>query len=157
RSDQAGMPRPASTTMLGAVLRRFASIPARLSLLVLLAAPGPFRGCQSESGGGPIPLPRDPSDACFFDEECVPAGCEEVRCIAGRCTETAPIRDGDRDGHAPMPCGGDCDDADRTIHPGRGEACDRVDQDCDTRIDEDATPAALTFRLNTVDPTMTMV
>lgn len=34
--------------------------------------------------------------------------------------------------------GGDCDDLDATVNPGAAETCDGVDQDCDTRVDEDA-------------------
>jgi hypothetical protein len=36
----------------------------------------------------------------------------------------------------------DCDDGDRLRHPGAGEACDGVDQDCDSRIDEGVSVAA---------------
>ncbi len=32
----------------------------------------------------------------------------------------------------------DCDDADRDVHPGATEACNEVDDDCDTTVDEDA-------------------
>jgi MYXO-CTERM domain-containing protein len=32
----------------------------------------------------------------------------------------------------------DCDDSDADIHPGADEYCDEVDQDCDSRVDEDA-------------------
>ncbi|MES2643374.1 MAG: putative metal-binding motif-containing protein [Myxococcota bacterium] len=32
--------------------------------------------------------------------------------------------------------GGDCDDADYTIHPGSAELCDGYDQDCDGEVDE---------------------
>ncbi len=35
------------------------------------------------------------------------------------------------------PVGGDCDDADGTVHPAAEETCDGVDQDCDEAIDED--------------------
>ncbi|MCA9614687.1 MAG: MopE-related protein [Polyangiales bacterium] len=34
-------------------------------------------------------------------------------------------------------CGGDCDDASPTVHPGAAEACNDVDDDCDTHVDED--------------------
>ncbi|MCB9761989.1 MAG: FG-GAP repeat protein [Alphaproteobacteria bacterium] len=32
--------------------------------------------------------------------------------------------------------GGDCDNTDAAIHPGAAEACDAVDQDCDSAVDE---------------------
>jgi hypothetical protein len=35
---------------------------------------------------------------------------------------------------------GDCDDAEPARHPGRAEVCDGVDNDCDTTVDEVATP-----------------
>ena len=34
--------------------------------------------------------------------------------------------------------GGDCNDADANVHPGKGETCDEVDQDCDGAVDEGA-------------------
>jgi hypothetical protein len=34
--------------------------------------------------------------------------------------------------------GGDCDDEDGAVHPGRADPCDGVDQDCDGVVDEDA-------------------
>jgi MYXO-CTERM domain-containing protein len=42
----------------------------------------------------------------------------------------------DRDGDG-SPEGVDCDDANPARHPGATESCDAVDEDCDTRIDED--------------------
>lgn len=123
---------------------------------VLLAGTGPFEGCDDGSGAEPRPLPRDTSEGCFFDSDCVATGCELLRCIAGSCVEVAPIRDGDGDGEAPPPCGMDCDDADPTIGPGETELCDLVDQDCDGRIDEMAIPRALRFELTTTDATMAM-
>lgn len=35
-----------------------------------------------------------------------------------------------------VPVGGDCDDADISIHPGAEETCDQVDEDCDGAVDE---------------------
>jgi hypothetical protein len=36
--------------------------------------------------------------------------------------------------------GGDCDDADPSVHPGVDEICDLTDQDCDDLVDEDPNP-----------------
>ena len=38
--------------------------------------------------------------------------------------------------------GGDCDDANRSVHPGAAETCDDVDEDCDGAIDDNATDAS---------------
>lgn len=123
-----------------------------LASLLLLGA-GPFRGCTDESAR---PLPENPSASCFYDADCVPTGCELVRCVAGQCIEVAPFRDEDGDGVAPFPCGEDCNDSDPLIAPGQRELCDLIDQDCDERIDEDASPSALRFPLTTSDPSMAM-
>ncbi len=57
--------------------------------------------------------------------------------VGGR-PEAVPIdcdlADDDADGYPPA--GGDCDDADPTVHPGADEVADGVDQDCDDVIDE---------------------
>jgi hypothetical protein len=70
----------------------------------------------------------------------------------GATDATAYYADGDADaygaGKATMSCapvagmiatGGDCDDANKAIHPGAAEVCDDldVDEDCDTLIDDD--------------------
>lgn len=39
-----------------------------------------------------------------------------------------------------VPAGGDCDPMDRWTHPGAGEYCDELENDCDGAIDEDAIP-----------------
>lgn len=124
-------------------------------LPVLLLGAGPFRGCRGDENET-RPLPIDPRTSCFFDTDCMPAGCELLRCVAGECVLAAPFRDEDGDGFAPAPCGEDCNDSDRFIGPGQRELCDLVDQDCDDRIDEEAVPSALRFHLTTSDPKMAM-
>ena len=42
----------------------------------------------------------------------------------------------DVDGDGVTSCSGDCDDSDATVHPGAGEVCDSVDEDCDGFVDE---------------------
>ncbi len=48
--------------------------------------------------------------------------------------DTGPPADNDGDGWTEDE---DCNDDDATVHPGVGELCDRVDNDCDGAIDED--------------------
>jgi MYXO-CTERM domain-containing protein len=40
---------------------------------------------------------------------------------------------------------GDCDDADAAVYPGAPESCDGVDEDCDGRVDEDASDSVTYF------------
>ena len=68
------------------------------------------------------------------------------------CTPSTFYVDGDRDGHGDpaatvlgcvMPAGAvtladDCNDDAMAVYPGATEACDGIDQDCDTRLDEGA-------------------
>lgn len=49
-----------------------------------------------------------------------------------------PDIDADGDHHCPPPCGGDCDDDDKTVFPGAPEECDEKDNDCDGAIDKNA-------------------
>jgi hypothetical protein len=121
------------------------------ALLFALTGPG-FDGCQG--GSGPGVVPPGVSVACFTDSDCVPMACEDVRCIGSECTVVAAMRDADFDGHAPPPCGDDCDDADTLVFPGAEEVCDRADQDCDTRIDEDAAPGAILTPLGTASQSL---
>jgi hypothetical protein len=68
------------------------------------------------------------TDACTTMERCDPA--------ARVCT-FQPL-DGDMDGDPPRVCGGgDCDDSRSDISSLDGESCNSLDDDCDTRIDED--------------------
>jgi len=54
--------------------------------------------------------------------------------------------DGDGDGVAAAACGGgDCDDANAQVGPGRDELCNGRDDDCDGAIDEDAVNAGLWY------------
>src|SRR6185369_659987 len=46
------------------------------------------------------------------------------------------VADVDRDGDGVTACGGDCDDADASTHPGAFELCDGRDNDCNGEIDE---------------------
>jgi hypothetical protein len=71
--------------------------------------------------------------------------------------QVAPVRDADGDGEGAPPCGGDCNDADRSVYSGASERCDLIDQDCDGRIDEMAPPTLRLSGLPTEDPTMTIV
>ncbi len=121
------------------------------ALILALAGPG-FDGCQGGSSGGPIPPGTMAS--CFTDTDCIPAGCEELRCIASQCVTVAPIRDHDLDHHAPPPCGDDCDDSDSSVFPGQAEVCDGRDQDCDMIIDEDAAPGAIPTILGTASTSL---
>lgn len=85
------------------------------------------------------PVTCDDHDACTEDS-CDPQ--------SGRCVFTPTTLDLDGDGHrAPKPgfgpgvpgaCGDDCDDRSAAAHPGGGEVCDGVDNDCNGKVDDGA-------------------
>lgn len=88
--------------------------------------------CEATSGcrlGGPCASVRD----CTSPDPCAIPQCDiSMR----RCIYT--VLDGDRDGEAPLICGGtDCDDASATVSSSRTEVCNGADDDCDTLVDED--------------------
>ena len=59
---------------------------------------------------------------------------------------TTEICDQDGDGFQNTSCGGeDCQDRDPEIHPGRAEACDDLDHDCDGHIHRDAADARVLY------------
>ncbi len=106
------------------------------TLLLGAAAPPDFVGCDCDSGRDGAALPSVEAE-CRTDDECID-GCEDRRCLGGECVLVAPLQDGDRDGVAPPPCGDDCNDDDPLVSPSADELCDGADNDCDTRVDEDA-------------------
>ncbi len=63
--------------------------------------------------------------------------CSDQRCDAVQGWISTIRTDADGDSHAPVSCGGDdCDDNDGEIHPGRPEACDSKDNDCNRLVDD---------------------
>jgi len=69
-------------------------------------------------------------------------------CIAGQCMTVATMRDDDVDGHAPLRAATIATITTATSS-GRGETCNRRDDDCDHIVDEDAAPAAVATLLGT--------
>ncbi len=61
--------------------------------------------------------------------------------LADSGADTATDPEQDDDGDRFSLADGDCDDNDAEVYPGRDEACDGVDNDCDLRVDEDCPEA----------------
>jgi hypothetical protein len=72
----------------------------------------------------------DDGRACTTDR-CDPAAAGG----AGACVGTSPDRDGDTYGDAAC-TGTDCNDSNPAVRPGATEACNAIDDDCDTLTDE---------------------
>ncbi len=111
--------------------------------------------CENCAGGyvrwpsGGTTCVDDPCDPypCAV-EHAVPNGCVQTgeatfvcTCESGWtwngtiCTDTCRDQDGDTYGEGPGCAGPDCNDNDPSIHPNVIEACDGVDNDCDSRTD----------------------
>ncbi len=129
-------------------------------LVPLLAGAGPdYVGCGGgpesvPSGGAPLP---EATDACTVDADCPADACAQLRCIAGVCTEVAPMIDEDGDGDAPPPCGTDCDDTRPEVGGGFGEVCDGLDNDCNMLVDDGASRVDRVFPVPNADPTSIVV
>ncbi len=107
-------------------------------------------------------VPDDDGDGWSNDDDCddgnpsVHPGATEIcddgldnDCSGGDLASTLHYQDGDGDGYGDgevwvcgtpgaglVAVGGDCDDGDPGIHPGAGELCDAVDNNCDGEVDE---------------------
>ena len=90
------------------------------------------------------PLPAASGDDCLVNSDCGEGECTLLECVAGACVPAGPRFDADGDGFAPAPCGPDCDDANASAFPNSNELCNASDDDCDGRIDEDATGSRVT-------------
>lgn len=99
-------------------------------------------------------LPCNGQESCESNV-CVagtPIDCDDAEpCTIDICNDSADdpenpcestFVDADGDGVSPLICaslpGGDCDDSTTLRYPGAPEACDEIDNDCDSRTDEDA-------------------
>ncbi|MBI5537533.1 MAG: VWA domain-containing protein [Deltaproteobacteria bacterium] len=86
-----------------------------------------------------------PSMACATTADCEKKlggdACKtDIKCDPSKSICTWQALDKDKDGSAPVVCGGkDCDDNDATVHPGASDTCDGKDNDCSGKIDDGAT------------------
>jgi hypothetical protein len=120
---------------------------ALVAALGSLAFEGPFRGCGAESSAPSATLPEGEPPECFVDTDCTAEICNMAQCVAGTCRQVPQMTDADFDGATAAPCGTDCDDTDPTVGPRFFEICDSLDNDCDTRIDEDAMPMPVLYTI----------
>jgi cysteine-rich repeat protein len=92
--------------------------------------------CADTAGGGKM-CSAGPPVVCDGGDGCHVTGCDP---LVG-CVYT--LIDADGDGYAPGPAicgGGDCNEADATVHPGAADVCgDGIDNDCNGVVD-DGTP-----------------
>ncbi len=85
---------------------------------------------QPDAGGAQDCAVLRADDGAWDDQPCdLPHG--------AICEDTCGGRRVDTDGDGFPACGTDCNDADRTVHPGAAEVCgDGVDQNCDGVVDD---------------------
>ena len=82
----------------------------------------------------------NPGEAESCDDE-IDNNCDTV--VNEDCTTTVCDADGDGYDSDDASCGGtDCDDTDASFNPGVAEACDGVDNNCDSVVDEGCTTTA---------------
>ena len=88
--------------------------------------------CQDPAGTGRTAPPDPPAPCDGHGDSCTTACCEAgTACQHGFCIDAA--HDLDADG---VPAAWDCDDYDRTVHPGAPEVCDSKDNNCNGTEDE---------------------
>jgi hypothetical protein len=124
------------------------------------AAAGVF--CEGRTGWSTVPDDCDDAEAAVF-----PGAQESCNGIDDDCDGTVDVgaadaptwyADADADDHgsgAPFqacgadagwsPVGGDCDDADASVHPDAEETCDALDRDCDGDPTADAVDAGIWY------------
>ncbi len=141
-------------------------------LAMLLATPG--LGCQLELGGSDhdldgyrIPLDCDDDDANVHPDAGERCGNEIDDDCDGLVDEGEAVDllawfpDADGDGYGAdatdelayacsqptgyVENGWDCDDADAEVHPGAGERCNGMDDDCDRQVDEAPSEGSITW------------
>ncbi|HUU01243.1 MAG TPA: putative metal-binding motif-containing protein [Myxococcota bacterium] len=125
----------------------FKHVTSFLAVLFLTASGTVFIHCGQGNSGSEGDF-CDGDDACQGDLVCEQNVCvkpeinpcdppcnDDVEiCYRGECVIVANADDKDAD---ESPVGEDCDDYNRTIHPGAFEYCDGVDNNCDGQTDED--------------------
>lgn len=105
---------------------------------------GPNRGATVCSAGqfctlehGCISAPACANDAQCAEYWAADACKSNTRCDPASSLCVFDILDKDRDGYAPPVCGGgDCNDANGSVHPEAAESCNGMDDNCSGAIDE---------------------
>ena len=138
------------------VLRGWCRVPRCRMLAVLLAIAGMFRFAPvpSAQGGVVSSITRNGSPVTFANQTIKGVPYAVFDATPGAYVATYPVAgDTDGDGHAPP---SDCNDANPAIHPGAAEACNGVDDDCDSVTDEGCPPTPTTTPTATpIPPTAT--
>lgn len=94
-------------------------------------------GDLGEAGAGGTPGTVDCDLPCSTTDS---VNCEaRCRVTNGKASCVVQGKDADKDGYLSKACvtnpGDDCNDANKAIHPGAAELCDRIDNDCNGSID----------------------